>query len=349
MSRNSPVYRIGSSTFSVSYGPLQDSNAEVLVSSDDNYLTMGGGVSQSLLRAGGSEVLKHSRKIIPLSIGDVAVTTAGKLPAKYIFHAVTIDLDRRMYPDYRCIRALVNRALDLAETLRIRSISFPALGTGVAGFPLYDAAAALVPTICDRLARNMSLQEVNLLLMAREGVGESDLTVFYERAASLASVAAQGQRLAASMGRLQDVVADTPPSDLKSHLSDLLSEIRNELATLARSPRSVEEIDRQHQESGVASTGRHVVELIDDADGVGKWTDLHVERKALQTRLEGLSTLLNVHYGSLNKLEIERARYAGVGIPVILENQIMEVNAEISRVEELTRETRRKVESLTGG
>ncbi|MCX4583932.1 macro domain-containing protein [Streptomyces sp. NBC_01481] len=348
MPRNSPVYRIGSSTFSVSYGLLEDSNAEVLVSSDDNYLTMGGGVSRSLLRSGGSDVLKHSRKMIPLSIGDVAVTTAGKLPAKYIFHAVTIDLDRRVYPDHRCIRDLVNRALDLAEFLRIRTISFPALGTGVAGFPFYDAAAALVPTICDRLAQNMSLQEVNLLLTAREGVRENDLTVFYERAASLASVAAQGQRLAASMGRLQDIVGDTTPSDLKSNLSDLLSEIRDELATIARSPRSVEEIDRQ-QESHVASTGRHVVELIDGADGLGKWKDLNVERKALQTRLEGLSTLLNVHYGSLNKLEIEKARYAGVGIPVILENQIEEVNAEIRRVEELTRETRRKVESLPEG
>jgi hypothetical protein len=74
-----------------------------------------------------------------------------------------------------------------------------------------------------------------------------------------------------------------------------------------------------------------------------------VERTALQTRLEGLSTLLNVHYGSLNRLEIEKARYAGVGVPVILENQISDVTADVRRVEVLMRETRNKMARFLEG
>lgn len=338
---------MGNSSFSVTYGPLAESNAEALVSSDDNYLTMGGGVSLSLLRAGGKEVQKHARKLIPLALGDVAVTSAGNHSARYIFHAVTIDLDDRRYPDHQCIATLANRALDLAESLHIRSIAFPALGTGVAGLPFYDAVDALVSTICSRLAQNMALREVTLYLLAREGVRENDLAIFYERAASLASLAAQGQRLASSVKRLQEAADETTSSNLKSALEDVLSEIMGEVVTLARPPRSVDEIERRREESQFATTGKRVIELADEAVGDSGWKDAQVEKKAIQTRLEGLSTLLNVHYGSLNKLEIERARYAGVGIPVILENQIAEVNAEIDRVEELTRETRRKIENLS--
>jgi hypothetical protein len=112
---------------------------------------------------------------------------------------------------------------------------------------------------------------------------------------------------------------------------------------IQRRPSNLEEIDHLQRSSGVASAGRQAVELTESPAGAGKWRNRQVERTALQTRLEGLSTLLNVHYGSLNKLEIEKARYAGVGVPVILENQIADVTADVQRVEDLMRETRNKL------
>src|SRR4051812_5590825 len=98
MVRRTADYKINKTTFRVAYGDITKLVADALVSSDDNYLTMGGGVSDAILRAGGEEIRQQALKHVPLKIGDVAVTSAGKLPAKYIFHAVTIDYDHMLDP-----------------------------------------------------------------------------------------------------------------------------------------------------------------------------------------------------------------------------------------------------------
>ncbi|MEV0310634.1 macro domain-containing protein [Nonomuraea fuscirosea] len=340
------TYRIGSSLFRVGYGDLAESAAEVLVSSDDNYLTMGGGVSRALSVKGGEALRLHARKLLPLALGDVGVTTAGLLPAKYVFHAVTIDLDRNLRPDTTCIRQLVNRSLDLAQTLRVRSIALPALGTGNAMFPLYEGAQILVQTICDRLADGSSLEEVTLTLPPERKLRESDLGVFYQRAASLAAVGGQTRRLAGAVRTLERSSRDEALEQLRPALQDLLQEIRDVAGILRQRPRSVDDVDRLQKGALAGDASRRAVVLADDVLMEPRWRDSQVERKALQTRLEGLSTLLNVHYGSLNKLEIEQARYGGAGVPVILHNQISDVEAEIVRVEELMRATRRKINQL---
>ena len=66
------------------FGDIPKSKAQVLVSSDDSYLTMGGGVSVAILRAGGNAIAIDAAKKVPASLGDVVVTTAGSLPAQYI-------------------------------------------------------------------------------------------------------------------------------------------------------------------------------------------------------------------------------------------------------------------------
>ncbi|MFI7454921.1 macro domain-containing protein [Nonomuraea sp. NPDC049714] len=340
------AYRIGSSLFHVGYGDLAESVAEVLVSSDDNYLTMGGGVSLALFVKAGEELRLHARKLLPLSLGDVGVTTAGKLPAKYVFHAVTIDLDRNLMPDTTCIRQLVNRSLDLAENLRVRSIALPALGTGTGLFPLYQGAQILVQTICDRLARGSSLEEVRLSLLPGRELRESDLAIFYQRAAALAAVDGQTRRLSGAVQTLERFSQDEALERLRPALQDLLQEIREVAAALRQRPRTVEDVDRLQKGTLAGDVGRRAVELAEDVLVEPRWRDSQVGRNALQTRLEGLNTLLNVHYGSLNKLEIEKARYGGLGVPVILDNQIADVTAEIARVEDLMRATRRKINQL---
>jgi O-acetyl-ADP-ribose deacetylase (regulator of RNase III) len=341
--RPGATYRIGRSVFRVGYADLAQSSAEVLVSSDDNYLSMGGGVSRSLLHAGGSEIQSHARKLLPLKQGDVAVTTAGRLRAKYIFHAVTIDLDQGRYPDPPSIKSLVDRSLDLAESLHIRSITYPALGTGTGGFPYQEAAEIMVRTIADRLAADPPVEEVSLALWHRAGVRQDDVNEFYQRAAALVSLGGQSQRLEQAVRNLQETVGEAADPGLKRKVDDLLSEISSASLVLQERPSNLEEIEHLQRNSGVASAGRQAVELTESPAGAGKWRNRQVERTALQTRLEGLSTLLNVHYGSLNKLEIEKARYAGVGVPVILENQISDVTADVQRVEDLMRETRSKL------
>ncbi len=87
---NKRTYQLGCSRLTIEFGDLTTSAAQVLVSSDDYYLSMGGGVSASILRAGGPTIALDAAKKVPAALGDVIVTTAGTLPAQYVFHAVTI-------------------------------------------------------------------------------------------------------------------------------------------------------------------------------------------------------------------------------------------------------------------
>ena len=117
-------------------GSVLDVSAEVVVSSDDYLLTMGGGVSAAIRMAAGNALVLDASKAVPRKAGDVVVTTAGALPARYVFHVVTIGPqqweDPNVVPD---VADLVRRAsrtcLDLMQPLQVRSIVFPALGTGV--------------------------------------------------------------------------------------------------------------------------------------------------------------------------------------------------------------------------
>jgi O-acetyl-ADP-ribose deacetylase (regulator of RNase III) len=339
------TYVIGQSIFRVSYSDLTRSQSEVLISSDDNYLTMGGGVSMALSNACGPELAKHARKLVPLRQGDIAVTTAGRLPAKYVFHAVTIDFDTQQRPNAECIETLVKRCFDLAETLGIRSLTFPALGTGSGGFPFLEGADVMVRTIADRLASGHTVEEINLALWVRPGVTQGDLNVFYERAAGLASVAVQGKRVAYALKTLEDAVDGSNQPELKDAIRDILSSMRNANSTLRERPQEVKDVDRIESSSEVAEATRRVVELT--GQQTSQWRDRTAAQKALQTRLEGLNTLLNVHFGSLNKMEIEKARYGGVGVPIILENQISDINDEIERVDRMIEETRRRLAEQT--
>lgn len=347
MTRNGreTVYQVGSALFRVGYGDLTATPADVLVSSDDNYLTMGGGISMAIKRAGGSEVAAHAQKLIPLRQGDVAVTTAGRLKAHYVFHAVTIDVDKHTYPDAACIDKLSRRSLELADTLRVRTMAYPALGTGVGGFPFEAAAEVMTRAIAEHLAEPTTVQEASIVLWARRGVNEGDLELFYERAVGLAALSSQSKRLAGAVERLREVGADAGMPELIAKLDELVQALGQEGRVLDASPRSREEIDDIEQRSNLAKIGNRAVELTHEESG-HRWSDQRVEAQALQTRLEGLGTQLNVHMASLNKLEIQKAKYGGLGAPVALEHQIDEVNADIERVNKTMNDLRQRLAPL---
>jgi O-acetyl-ADP-ribose deacetylase (regulator of RNase III) len=84
------TYLVGTSKLSLEFGDITASNADVVVSSDDSDLSMGGGVSAAILRAAGEQIRLDISKRTPAKLGDLILTSAGAMRAKYIFHAVTI-------------------------------------------------------------------------------------------------------------------------------------------------------------------------------------------------------------------------------------------------------------------
>lgn len=108
---------IGKSTLRVEYSDLTVLSADVLVSSDDIDLSMGGGVSDALLRVGGKEIWQETRHWAPIELGNVAITTAGHLSAKRIFHAAVLDYSRTNLTTIDLIRKITKKCLILCDQL----------------------------------------------------------------------------------------------------------------------------------------------------------------------------------------------------------------------------------------
>ncbi len=149
---NEKIYQFGKSKLVIRFGDITESNTGAIVSSDDNYLTMGGGVSLAILRAGGNSIANDARKQVPTNLGDVIVTSAGNLASKFIFHAITIDrqsVEQVTIKDV--IKSIVDRCFMLLGSLDLNSISFPAIGAGVARFDLVEVATQMSITISKHL------------------------------------------------------------------------------------------------------------------------------------------------------------------------------------------------------
>lgn len=149
-------------------GDITNLVTDIIVSSDDNYLSMGGGVSLRLRSVGGGDIYSEAQKLAPLSLGKVAVTTAGKLSAQKIFHGVVIDFDTRKGPSKEVIQQVIHTCLEKANHSNYRSIAFPLLGTGTGGFPAIEALQIMLSQTIQDLSDNPnSVSEVIVAIYGR--------------------------------------------------------------------------------------------------------------------------------------------------------------------------------------
>ena len=166
---NKRTYKFGSSQLTLEFGDITTSKAQALVSSDDYYLTMGGGVSAAIREAGGNAIVQDASKKVPATLGDVVVTTAGTLPADYIFHAVTIGPGAEAMSAEAVINQTTRRCLNLLDSLNLNSIAFPAIGAGAAGFSYEDAAIQMAEVIAEYLKSCKRPLDITIYLFDRFG------------------------------------------------------------------------------------------------------------------------------------------------------------------------------------
>lgn len=137
-----------------------------LVSSDDNYLSHGGGVSAALWDAAGPALQAHVREKRPkLRLGDVYASPAGDLDADVLLHAVTIDFDRNTSVGPREARELFSDVLDAASQRQCDSIALPLLGSGAGGLDQEAAIAAAADAIRGHLLGFSRLRRIALLAL----------------------------------------------------------------------------------------------------------------------------------------------------------------------------------------
>ncbi len=127
-------------------GDMTDRHVDAIVNTANSYLKHGGGVAVAIVRKGGRIIQDESDKIIAkmgiVSVGSAVITTAGKLPCKAVIHAVGPRMGEGN-EDYK-LRKAVRSSLLLASENGFKSVSMPAISSGIFGFPKDRCAKILV-------------------------------------------------------------------------------------------------------------------------------------------------------------------------------------------------------------
>ena len=143
-------------------GDIAHQDADAIVNAANNHLWMGAGVAGAIKRAGGQEIEREAVAKGPIPIGEAAVTSGGRLKARYVIHAAVMGQD--LTTDSDKIRQATESSLRRADELALKSIAFPALGTGVGGFSLEQCARIMLDVVRSHSAAGSSLERVVFVL-----------------------------------------------------------------------------------------------------------------------------------------------------------------------------------------
>jgi len=147
-------------------GDITELEVDAIVNAANERLKLGGGVAGAILRKGGWEIQEECDKIGYCPVGNAVVTGAGKLKAKYVIHAVGPRYGEGD-EDNKLRNATLN-SLKRADEKNLKSIAFPAISTGIFGFPKDRCADIMLKTIIDYLKGETSLNEVIMCLYDEE-------------------------------------------------------------------------------------------------------------------------------------------------------------------------------------
>jgi serine/threonine protein kinase len=148
-------------------GELTDQKVDALVSSDTCFVTMDAGVSASIYEAGGPAISEEARRLVPLRPGRALVTCAGQLPARFVFHGVTVGyVDGKVVrPSRDLITEIMASCFYHADSHEVRSIAFPLLGTGAQGFPRDVCLETMFQFLARMFLRGLtSVREASIVL-----------------------------------------------------------------------------------------------------------------------------------------------------------------------------------------
>jgi O-acetyl-ADP-ribose deacetylase (regulator of RNase III) len=143
-------------------GDICELEVDAIVNPANPTLWMSTGVGQALKAKAGDEIELAAIRQQPVAVGDAIVTGAGRLAARLVIHAVSIDRDRRT--SAATIERAVRNIFARAREHDVLSLAMPALGTGVGGFPIDEAARVAVATVRDELRRSSGIASVTFAL-----------------------------------------------------------------------------------------------------------------------------------------------------------------------------------------
>ncbi|PYT83701.1 MAG: O-acetyl-ADP-ribose deacetylase [Acidobacteria bacterium] len=146
----------------IQQGDLAEMDTDAIVNAANNDLILGGGVAGAIRRKGGDAIQRECNEIGTIPVGYAAITSGGKLKARFVIHAASMRLGGATTAE--TLRSSTAHSLRIAKDRGLRSISFPAVGTGIAGFPLEECAKIMLREAAEHLRGETSLETVHFVL-----------------------------------------------------------------------------------------------------------------------------------------------------------------------------------------
>ena len=159
--------KVGKTNLLIERGDITDWEVDAIVNAANSHLWMGAGVAGAIKRKGGVIIEEEAVRQGPIEVGEAVLTTAGNLAATHVIHAAAMGQDLKT--DAQKIAQATRSSLALAEKHKLSSMAFPALGTGVGGFPSAQAAEAMLGAVLEHLkAGTTTLQRIVFVLYQEE-------------------------------------------------------------------------------------------------------------------------------------------------------------------------------------
>jgi O-acetyl-ADP-ribose deacetylase (regulator of RNase III) len=154
----------------IAEGDISLQAVDAVVNAANNALWMGSGVAGALKARGGAAVEADAVAQGPIEPGGCVLTGGGRLQAKYVLHAAVMGQD--LMTSAALIEEATRQTLALAERHRLRTLAFPALGTGIGGFPLDECARVMLSAVRRFASHASSVRTVRFVLYGERAFNE---------------------------------------------------------------------------------------------------------------------------------------------------------------------------------
>lgn len=166
--------RIGRGRVVLRQGDITESRTDAVVNAANSRLWMGAGVAGAIKRKGGEAIEAEAVSKGPIPVGGALLTDGGALPARHVIHAAGMGED--LETSAEIVEACTRASLDAAEEHSLRSVAFPAIGTGVGGLDAKTAASRMLGACAAHLrAREGALDRIEFVLFS-----DADLAAFQD-------------------------------------------------------------------------------------------------------------------------------------------------------------------------
>lgn len=149
-------------------GDLTEMDTDAIVNAANNDLQLGGGVAGAIRRKGGEEIQRECDAIGSIPVGGAAITSGGRLKARHVIHAASMQLGGATTE--RALRSSTAHALRIAAQNNLKTIAFPAVGTGIASFPMRECAEIMLAEARKHLQGATSLEQIQFVLLDKQSL-----------------------------------------------------------------------------------------------------------------------------------------------------------------------------------